>query len=85
MGRHIKDTFEYDEDEARICLNCTMKSCPGKCEHLAQEKKRIKAEQKTESSEEFTIPDEPPWPKKNPYIKEAHAHDKGAAAKLPKN
>ena len=79
----------YSEAEARICLTCTEKRCPGDCERLKAEKKRIHEESLLkplfERDEEFVIPDEPPWPKKNQYIKETHTNDKRAAAKLPKN
>lgn len=74
MGTTRKYDTLYNEIEARICLNCTAKVCRGDCERLRQEKKRIYEETLLkplyELDEEFIIPDEPPWPKKNPYIKE---------------
>ena len=64
-----KDEVWYDPDVARICLECSRRGCPGECEHLKQEKKRIKDERAgvlsaEQPTEEFIIPDEPP-----PYIK----------------
>ena len=78
----------YSEAEARICLECTEPNCRGYCERLKAEKKRIHEESLPPplyETEEFIIPDEPPWPKKNPYIKEMHTNDKGTAAKIPEN
>ena len=48
-------------DEARICFNCTKKKCTCKC-GLVQ-KKKTKSQQGPLVTEEFTIPEEPPWPK----------------------
>jgi hypothetical protein len=62
----------YSEAEARICLTCTEKRCQGTCDRLKAEKKRLYEESLPkplyEVDEEFVIPDESPWPKKNPYI-----------------
>ncbi len=66
-----KDTL-YSEAEARICLNCTLKRCRGDCDRLRQEKRRLKAERKTQDIskplKEFSIPDQAPWEKKKPYL-----------------
>lgn len=80
----------YSEAEARICLTCTAKRCRGTCERLRAEKRRLHEESLPKplyklDEEQFIIPDEPPWPKKNPYIKETYNNDQRAAAQLPKN
>ena len=90
MGAYRKDDGLYSKAEANICLTCTLKRCRGNCERLKLERERLHREGLPaplyELDEEYDIPDEPPWPKKNPYItKEAHADDQGAAAKLPKD
>ena len=69
----------YNEAEARICLECTERTCKGYCERLKREKERIYRESLPtpifELDEEFSLPDESPWPKKNPYIKETYTND----------
>lgn len=72
MSRRRDDDGIYGEAEARICLTCESKRCRGECERLKQEKKRLYKEilpsPLYEIDEEFSVPEEPPWPKKNPYI-----------------
>jgi hypothetical protein len=72
MSRRRDDEGIYSEAEARICLTCESKRCLGECERLKQEKKRLYKESRPsplyEIDEEFSVPEEPPWPKKNPYI-----------------
>lgn len=98
---HKDETGLYSKAEAFICLNCSETRCRGNCDRLRRERKRIARENKPEKpkkrkpaesppsqlyiTEEFDIPDEPPWPKKNPYTKETHTNDEGTAAKLPQN
>ena len=73
MSRRRDDAGIYSEAEARICLTCESKRCPGKCDRLKQEKKRLYKQSLPsplyEIEEEFSVPEDPPWPKENPYIR----------------
>lgn len=72
MNKPRKYDRLYSETEARICLTCTEKRCRGDCERLRTEKKRLYEESLPKPiyklDEEFSIPVEPPWSKKKPYI-----------------
>ena len=46
MGVHHKEFWEYDKDEANICLTCKQKKCIGECERLRQEKQKLKNKDK---------------------------------------
>lgn len=71
MSRRRDDDGIYGEAEARICLTCESKRCRGFCERLTQEKKRLHKGSLPsplyEIDEEFSIPEDPPWPKENPH------------------
>ena len=73
MNKPRKYDRLYSEAEANICLTCTAKKCRGACERLKEEKKRLYNARQPKplyelDEDEFIIPDEPPWPKNNPYI-----------------
>lgn len=73
MGRHRNEDGLYSEAEARICLTFESKRCIGICDRLREERKRLYKESLPsplyEIDDEYTVPEEAPWPKENPHIK----------------
>ena len=48
MSRRIKGEYDYDKDEADICLTCQVQYCRGECEAFKTQKRKLKRGKKND-------------------------------------
>lgn len=49
MSRRIKGEYDYDKDEADICLTCQVQYCRGECERFTKEKRKLRKGKKNDT------------------------------------